>query len=130
MHQPQVVEGQVGGRVGRGKCRERALGPRSDMEGTSAALAFVLSTAPAHLLPLRMQGEEPTFPTSPAPRLQQAGLLLPLLHPLSPLLTMGFLSLGQTPFTKLQCLSLPLLQKAFPNQDFHKQHSQRLKVQP
>ena len=75
MHQPQVVEGQVGGRVGRGKCSERALGPPSDMEGASAALMFVLSTAPAHLLPLRMQGEEPTFPPSPAPRLQQAGLL-------------------------------------------------------
>lgn len=49
---------------------------------------FTLPRAPAHLLPLRMQREEPAFPPSPV-----RALHLPLLLPLSPLLTMPLLSL-------------------------------------
>jgi len=55
---------------------------------------------------------------------------LPLLLPLSLLLNMWFPFLGHTPLTKLQCPSLPLLLKAFPNQDFHNQHSHSLKDKP
>lgn len=48
--------------MGRGKCRERAPGPQSDKEGTAEALKFVLPRAPACLLPLSQQGEEPILP--------------------------------------------------------------------
>lgn len=44
-------------------------------QGRKSNPMFVFATAPACLLPLRTQGEEPTLPASPVPCLQQAGLL-------------------------------------------------------
>ena len=44
MYQPQVGEGQLGGRWGEAKSKDRARGPRSDIEGTRAAVIGVLPT--------------------------------------------------------------------------------------
>lgn len=55
---------------------------------------------------------------------------LPLLLPLSSLLTVLFIFPGQTPVTKLSCLSLPLLREVFPDQTFCKQYPQCLQVRP
>ena len=120
MYQPQVGEGQLGGRWGEFKSTDRAPGPRSDMEGTRAAVMGMLP-APPHLLPLRMQSAQPTYPP--------IQLLPASASPTLPA-PQWFPFLGHTPFTKLQRPSLPLLLKAFPNQDFHNQHSQSLKDKP
>lgn len=69
---------------------------------------------PAHLLPPKMQGEEPSF----CPHLLQGSsrlaCFLLCFTPAPHASTRWLLFLGQAPFIKLQCLSLPLLQKAFP----------------
>lgn len=106
------------------------MGPRSDMGGRRAALRFAHLMGPAHLLPPKMQGEEPSF----CPHLLQGSSRLAcflLCFTPAPHASPGGSCFWDRHHSSScsACLS-PSSRKPSPDQDVHKPHFRGREVKP